>query len=595
VNPSQLVSDLDRQAGEARQQLPALRAEMARRQQDSVRLYEPMPAQDAFHRSRATVRIIRKGNRAGGTYACCQEVARAVRRCDPHGKYPTDRPLIVWIIVFVQENIGRTLFRMLFTPGAGAEVFLIRDLETNDFRVWRPNDPGDAARKDERIMAPPLIPSEVVEGGEVGMNPGEPAGFSWVEKGPRIFKVCRLKNGSEIRTFCSNSEPPMGDPVDVVVIDEDLKQDRRIISELMARISTRGGKIIWAVWPKDKNEALHKLCREAEDQQGMENPDVEEFRMRFDANIYTPAALREQTLRLWATQGEAIVRSRNEGDFMLDSVLMYPEFEMDVHGVPNVGDPKCLERSQYWENIDWFLRDRKIPKDWTRFLWLDPGWGTIAVLFLAVPPPSLGDYVVAYDEVYLHGHTVPRVADAIAEKVLGQRFHLFGIDWHQARKHTQASTKNYGQQFTEEFRKRGIASHLTGNSFRKGSDDVDGRAAAVRTWLGQRAVGAPKFRVLRSKVHDRRSACPNLEDEFELYRRHVDDRPIKEHDHLMNCLEYAAHDRLTGYHRLPGAPLPEDPVVAEFKRWRGAIEGSRGEGVHLGMAAGSSQGTRPFH
>ena len=121
----------------------------------------------------------------------------------------------------------------------------------------------------------------------------------------------------------------------------------------------------------------------------------------------------------------------------------------------------------------------------------------------------------------------------------------------------------------------------------------------MRTWLGQREEGAPKFRILRSKLDDRRSALPYMEQEFRLYRRmiHMDmakEDPVKEHDHLMNAAEYGAHDPLTRYHRVPPEPAKADPVVAEFQRWRGAIEGTNKGSVNLGPGATWDQPNKVF-
>ena len=599
MNPLQFASDLKLRAAQMAADVQRLEVEETRREMDTVQHYAPMPSQDEFHRCPAKVRIIRAGNQSGKSHAVMMEVARAARKMDPYGKYPTNRPLVIWIMVFQESNIGRTVFRMLFELGCGHEVFLIRDKETEQWRTWNPSNPEDLARESEKVIAPPMIPPEEIEGGQPGMDARRCSGFAWAKQRSRIFKNCRLKNGTTIWCFCTKSDPPMGDAIDLAVIDEDLSQDHKTVSELMARVSKRSGRIIWSVWPQMKNDALEKLCREAEDQEGTDEPDIVQLRMRYRDNEYITPKDRKTTLRLWASQGENILKSRDEGDFLLDSFQMYPEFDLDIHGIPNVADPKCIDKSQYWEKIDWWLRTREVPADWTRFLWIDPGWGTTAVLALAVPPPELGDYVVAYGELYLHAHTVPRVADAIVAKFGKERFYLFGIDWHQARKHTQASSKTYAQQFAEEFRKRDFHSVTTGYSFRKGSDDVQGRCAMVRTWLGQRADAAPKFRILRSKLNDRRSALPHMEQEFRLYRRmiHMDmakEDPVKEHDHIMNCQEYCAHDPLTRYHRLPAAPAEADPVVAEFQRWRGAIEGTNKGSVNLGPGATWDQPNKVF-
>lgn len=571
-------------AAQAQRRMDAAVEELDRRQRDAVRLYKPMPAQEEFHRCKSPVRIIRAGNRSGKTLAVTMEVARAARQMDPHKKYTKKRPLIIWMIVYSEDNIGRTLFRMLFKPG---QFRMIRDLHTNNWRVYDPSDPSDASRKGDSEPAPPFIPADEIHGGSVGMAPSECRGFTWIAKGSRIFKSVRLKNGTELRTFCSNSEPPMGDPVDIAVIDEDLKQNKQMVSELMARIADEEGCIIWSVWPKSKNDALERLSRQAREEEGKPDPDVTEFRMKFSGNQYISKRAKERTLRLWATQGENVLKSRDEGDFGLDDVLMYPEYDLDIHGVPNMPDPKCIERGLYQGNVDWFLRTRKIPADWTRFMWVDPGWGTTAVLFMAIPPPAVGDFVVAYDELYLHKKVYGFVAKEIARKIGDQQIYLFGIDNQHGRKHNQGTGKTEKQQLVEALKALNVRSVMTGHGFKKGSTDVTGRIGMVRSWLSLRADGTPKFRILRSKADPTKTYCPNMEFEFSAYRRrlHQDEAredPVDKHNHIMATFEYFAHDRASRYVKPSSNSAEFDPVTAAVEKWSQEEERRNG-GKHTNL------------
>ena len=479
---------------------------------------------------------------------------------DPHGKYPADRGVTIWIVVYEEQNIGRTVFRMLFKPGL---FQIIRDSQTGKWRAWDPENPDDLNRKKECKPAPPLIPIDEIEGGRPGMSFAKCKGIAWVKQNQRVFRLVTLKNGTLIYTMCSGSEPPMGDPIDLGVIDEDLKQDRMMISELQARTADYDGKIVWSLWPKTQNPAAQALSSQAAEQINHETPDVVEFRMEFMANRYIPQKNRDRTFRLWEGQGAEIARSRNTGDYMLDSVRMYPEFDMNIHGVPNVNDPDCIDQGMYDHKIDWFLRTRKIPEDWCRFLWIDPGFTTAAGLFLAVPPKELGDWVVAYDEIYLNNSTLEKFAAQIVRKRdasgISLRFHSFGIDWHYSRRHEWTTGKIIKDQVVALFRKLGIKSETTGHSLRDGSDDVDGRIAKVRSWLDMRRtpdgdVLAPKFRILRAPGDPQRSACPFMQNEFLMYMKkfvhdEATDQPIKGNDHIMNALEYAAADPATRWHR----------------------------------------------
>lgn len=550
---------------EVQKRLAKTRKELAHRQMDALKFYRAMPIQEEFHKSRAPVRIIRKGNRAGGSTATMMEVARAFRGMDPHGKYRKEG-IIIWIVVWEEDNIGRTLYRMLFKPGL---FKIIKDLNTNLWRAWNPENPSDVAREKEAKPAPPLIPIKTPSGERL-------VNFAWKKKGPHIFKLARHRGtGAEIHCFCSNSEPPMGDPVDLAVIDEDLKQDRKMISELQARIADNEGKIIWSVWPKSKNEALQSLTRQAEEERGKPDPDVVEFRLNFDQNLYIPMRARQRTLRMWAAQGEDVMRSRNTGDYMLDAVKMYPEFNLDIHGVPNVADPDCMERAAYDHNIDWFLRTRKVPDDWTRFLWIDPGYTVTAGLFLTVPPPELGDWLIAYDEIYLHNQTLKQFTTIVQQKLVTppiQSIWAFGADWHFGRQTEWTGGKTRIQQMMESFKSHNVRSVTTGHGFRKGSDDVQGRITAVRTSLEMRRTVtgdqlAPRFRILRSKALDNKSACPNFEFEVNAYKKkfiHEEskDVPIDKDNHLMAAWEYGTHDPGTRYHRPRGKSMGNPTTVA---------------------------------
>ena len=58
-------------------------AELARREMEALRLYEPLPFQQAYHSSTAKEVVLMKSNRAGGSLAGFAEDARAAMGCDP--------------------------------------------------------------------------------------------------------------------------------------------------------------------------------------------------------------------------------------------------------------------------------------------------------------------------------------------------------------------------------------------------------------------------------------------------------------------------------------------------------------------------------
>jgi hypothetical protein len=218
---------------------------------------------------------------------------------------------------------------------------------------------------------------------------------------------------------------------------------------------------------------------------------------------------------------------------------------------------------------------------------VDPGMGTCAVLFAAVPPPHLGEYVVAYDELYLHNAHPVMFGDAVANKTSGQVFHAFIIDDRFARQRQTSSGITTKQAFTQELESRNIRSETTGHGFLKGSDDIPNRTMAVQTWLARRRDGTTRFLYLPRMV-------PNLVEEFSLYKKRIgrdetSDTPIPEHNHLQDCLAY-----LAAYNPQFHFPDPASrPLSSANQAWEAYQERKRrrdgsDQSVRLGPSSGTS-------
>jgi len=500
-------------------------AELLRRRTAGLALYEPMAEQERFHACQAKIRVFRGGVRSGKSMACYVEVARAALGKDPYNKYPTNRPLDIWIVCYEESNIGRTVYRYLFEPGA---YKIIRDLQTGQWRAFRPWLPEDQTREHEAMPSNPLIPPECVRE------------IAWRAKKDRIFASVVIDpgpdhpmNGTRIRVFSSGREPPQSDPVDLVMIDEDLKYER-FVPELVSRLADRKGRLIWAVFPHTKNNALINLHRIAEQEKEKPDPTVVEFRGIFSNNIHLDAKERERTLRLWSEEER---RARDQGEFALDNVLVYPTFDHLVHSLPQflAGQPRSP--------LDAAWASGNPPDDWTLYAAIDPGHTVAAALFVAVAPPSFGDYVVAFDELYLRNCEASYFARKFAEKVKGRPWEAFFIDMRGAQTGTAGKSYSALAIYKKEFKELGVMAARPG--FIPGSADVAGRVALVREWLlpRQQPHGLlPKFFYLRHK-------CPNLEREFGLYKKRVgrdgiNDMPIPADNHLMDCLGYLAAGKI---------------------------------------------------
>lgn len=554
--------ELDRLAQVAR--------EKANRSLDGLRVYRALPQQLDFHMSMASERIIRGGTRSGKSMASFAETASAATgiplvgvngQIVPH-KYPSDRPLLIWVIGYDQRHIGGTIFRMLFQPRA---FRMIRDLVTGEWRAWRPWDQDDKDRESGTKFAPPLIPGRMID----------PKGWSWESKSDRVFTCCRLKNGTEIHAFSSKAEPKQGDPVDLIHIDEDVAHPRHI-SEWQARLSDNRGRLIWSAFPHSKNWALMDMSRRAEDQKMRPDPDVHETLLVFSDNPFIDANEKRKRLESWT---DDVQRARDRGEFLTDNVLVYPNFSKSVHGIDL--------SSQTDAKIDPIVkilieRGFQPPDDWTRYLVLDPGHSTCAVLLAAVPPPDLGDFVVAYDEVYLHNKDARAAAKAVLSKTQGQYFQQFICDDRAGRQTPMGFGLTIRQNYSLEFEALGLRSALTGSNFTRGSDNVAGGIAMVRTWLSIRDDGTTKFRIVLPTTK-------NMQKEFSVYSKAISheestEEPLRANDHLMSCLRYLAAAN-PQYVPPQKARLQTGSAYSQFQDWMRERNQNQDNSVHMGPGA----------
>lgn len=536
-------------------------SEMWRRVRDPLDLYEPLPTQQKFFECESSIRVIRGGNRSGKSMTSFVEFARAVQGKDPHNKFPKDRPILAYIVGYDEDTIGRVAYRLLFKPGA---YQLIEDPVTGKVRAFRPWEKWDKENKKKAFPAPPLINHECIE----------PKSMGWSNAREKVFSICRLNfgeghpmNGTEIRAFGSRSEPAMGDPVDLVLIDEDIF-DERWATEMQARLSDREGKMIWSAFPMMHNDALKRMSTLAEEQKDQENPTVSEFVLRFSDNPHMSDKAKTERYAVWTEEER---RARDFGEYVLDSILMYPSFNPHIHG--------WTGREGDWLN-KYVSPTGELPDDWTRYMVVDPGHTVCAVLYAAVPPPEVGDYIVVEDESYIRKSSASIFADEVKQKVGNRGYEAFIIDDHGGRVTQAGSGLTIKFQYSQELHARGIRSKQSQSGFLRGSDDVEGRAMQVRSILESRDK-PPKFRYLANKV-------AYLPKEIENYRKRlafnkgITDKPVAIHNHACNCLEYLA--AFNPYY----APAPADPQKksAAFEAFLEMSKKPKGEeAVNLGPIA----------
>lgn len=525
---------------------------MRERRLEALRLYRPTPQQEEVHKCRASEILVIGGNRSGKSLCTFVEDARAVTGQDPYDKYPKENGILV-IIGRDWKHIGLVVYPMLFKAGA---FYIIKDEQTKEWRAYNPAT--DFARKAERKPAPPLIPPRLVKS------------TSWVLKSANYIQQCTLTNGWVIHFFSSEGEPAQGYQADRIHCDEDLN-DERHIPEAQARLSDRKGVFCWSAMPHSTNNALLSLKERADasEQALGDKSIIRQFKLRFLDNPHIDDDEKRKNIERWAAAGEDVLRMRAEGDFITDSVLCYPNFDMRIHG---------MERAQ--------LPDGQIPDTWTRFAVVDPGHAVTAVLFAAVPPDE--NFWLVYDQLYLRQANAVIFGDQFEQKVRGQHFHAFIIDAHGGRLRDIGSGRLPVEQYTEQLMKRGVKSNTTGSSFLAGCDDIPARMEATRISMHIRPEGTPQLRVLRGAV-------PDLERELKRYRKLVNyvagvavvtDKPNTRGEvHLCQCLEYLCAYR-PRYHKPPSPQEPEPWWVKWQMRRKKRLGDQYGSYVHLGPQGG---------
>lgn len=521
-----------------------------------MRLYKPNPNQEKIHAAKkASETLVIGGNRSGKSLCTFVEDARAVTGQDPYNKYPKENGILV-IVGKDWKHIGLVAVPYLFRPGA---FKIIKDKKTGE---WRSYDPvKDAKRRSEAKPAPPLIPPRLVKS------------TSWVLKSANYMQHCKLHNGWEIHFFSSEGEPVQGFQCDRVHIDEDINNENWV-PELLARIVDRKGKFCWSAMPHSTNNALLGLKERADasEQELGEESSIRQFKLRFLDNPYLDQEEKQKSIERWAAVGEDVLRMRAEGDFITDSILVFPNFDMRIHG---------MSRSE--------LPNGQVPHEWTRYACIDPGHAVTAVLFVAVPPDE--KFWLCYDQLYLRQCNATIFGNKFAEKVRDYHFHAFVIDAHGGRLRDIGSGRLPVEQYTEQLIRHGVRSEVTGSSFLAGCDDIIARGEATRVALHIKPEGKPQLRVLED-------ACPDLVRELKRYRKLVNyvsgtaivtDKPnTKGEVHLCQTLEYICAYR-PSYHSPPIRNGEPDPWWVKWQADRKKARGeSGGSYVFLGPQGGSN-------
>lgn len=538
-------------------------AEVARRRNDSLKLFRPLLTQEDYFLSEASEVLSKGGNRTGKSLCTAVKFAAIARDVPitfadgshhdmrlPHQK---GRPLTMWVVGLQLNHIGQTIYRLLFEPGA---FNIIRDEHTRRWRAYEPLT--DRHRRDECRGAFPLIPDTEIKS------------IGWVKPSLKEFAVIELMNGTKIYAFASTSDVKQGDPVDIIWIDESIAQPGHY-DEWQARISDRSGRIFWSTMPRPDVGPLIRINQRAIDQQieiaeGIrKKADVESYTFRLSQNSHIDDEEKRKRREGWAS--EDVRRQREDGDFVFDSLLLYPHFGVAIHSAWD-------QTPETDDKLGATLRANNgvPPEDWTRELILDPGTAKPGVLFGAIPPEEFwvagNPYYVVYDEIY-----TPRLdAESLAEKIKARSndyvFHRFIIDGKAGQQKAMSYSMTVQQNYSQAFAKRGLLCETSGSGFIPGDPNWETRSHALERWMHMRPCGRPQLRIVVDRC---RNLVAQLQSNVRKTIKGIDGQPIplekpadNQLDDLRVCLEYWA-SRFPKYVRPSARILGESQGTRAYK------------------------------
>lgn len=321
-------------------------------------------------------------------------------------------------------------------------------------------------------------------------------------------------------------------------LDEEIvdSQDGAWVPEMIARLTDRKGRMIWSATPQNGFANLLEMSDRADRQLEMwlanpkdnPKPDVVRFDLKIDENAYQD---KEAVDRFRRSLSEEDLAIRFGGMSMINSIRVYPEWQLSIHGYPL----------------------RKTMRHWTHYAIIDPGHSICAVLFCAVPPPEESpsglNIIIAFDELYIPQCNAAMFGQAMYEKVLGQPYESFIIDGHGARPTEAGSGYSIEEQYSRALKGKGVKSQSTGNGFVYGDDDRAAGVLTVHEFLMKRDGAPPRFVVATNPDDPSQPLCPILHSEMVRYKKKrvnglvVDEPYDRGPTHLCQCVRYICRYR----------------------------------------------------
>lgn len=502
-----------------REHILQLAADIEELEGEALRHFVPLAHVEAFHRSTKPVSILMGSNQAAKSIHMLVEIARTVLGRDPYNKYPSRDGRAV-IVGRDGDHLADPLYKKLFTEG---EFKLVPDEDTGKLRAVRPDpndpshlDPYDLAYREKWQDAPPLIPDRyVVE-------------HAWDHANKEIPRITRFTTGWRLLWRSSNGPPPRGRQIHLAAFDEDLKRAGAWVNEMIPRLLKHNGKLIWAATGQEGGPELHELVRKAEE--GSKYIDV--FLLLIENNAFITDEQRAFFLDTLTNEEE--VNVRYYGQLATFGRFIYADYDpQGIHG----------------------YEPFPIPPTWARYFLVDPGIQHCGTLFLAVDEEERHRWV--YDGFDLRQGEPLQWAQMIKARQGDMKFEAAVMDMHHGRKRHLGGweDKTVASRMWEALQEVGVQIRRAGpmGGFFPGSDDVDARTLALKSWLTPRGFGhfsgTPVLKVARGQI-------PLLDKQIKAAQTDPDGlvkRGNRNRLDLLEGLEYGAAFN-PGYY--PPEPLP---------------------------------------
>ena len=572
-----------------------------RLQTEGLRLYRPSPLQLPFHESDSHEAVLRGGKRSGKSVAAAMEFASRVLGIPiqrPDGteitlRWPTstpDNPLQYWIIGWDTKH-ATTIHKLLFQRGMGGTLRAIQDTQTGEWRIWNRADPQDRARAKESVLTEPLIPERFWKG-------TEDESFSWTEKKTRQFHSFEAANGAMVYFWPSSARnPKQGEAVAGEWIDEDI-QFASHLSEWQDRLTDLDGWFFWSAWPHVENNALSDLMIRAdrEIEMAVEKPRIRSFQLIMTQNPFLAQEGKEAALARMGSDDE--IARRDRGETMLGALSMY-DFHPTAHLIraPEPGsrlpeNPSALQKLRHI-----YCQQAGFPREWTRYLTIDPSNTRTACHSWAVPPEQwegvrLGRVAIVEWELVAARHSADKLAAALLPLMAGRNYEAFVMDWRIGRQTNTGRDEPVFDHYAEKFALQGLQSRTTQSYFVPGCDQPPVRQRAVREMMTAQDTGIPMLLLVENTT-------PATQREFGTYRKkRIDqhgvevilDEPANPRIHdCMASIEYGAAFLLPllksgrAYQEASQYPTAGSPAYRRAQEiLKRSSQQQSGEYVHLG-------------